>query len=214
MSAFKERPILFSAAMVRAILDGRKTQTRRIVKPKHGGEIFGWAGPSLAFEKVDEDEDSISLKTISSPYGVVGDRLWVRETHLDARNTNEGRILWVADGDRSRFSWTPSIHMPRKLSRVDLVKTEGRVERLQDISTEDAIAEGFACLSKDGGKTYKYGIPDLDGLPGTDNLGWAWQDWSADPIAAYRHLWELINGKGSWDLNPWVWVEIFKAVTP
>lgn len=101
--------------------------------------------------------------------------------------------------------------MPRWASRITLEVTGIRVERLQDISEEDAIAEGLSGITKDG-KLIKYGIPDQDGLPGTDNTGWPWRDWQKDPRDAYRRLWESINGRGSWDANPWVWVVEFKRV--
>jgi len=104
--------------------------------------------------------------------------------------------------------------MPRWASRITLEITAVRVERLHDISEADAVAEGLACITKDGDRTRKYGIPDADGMPGTDDHGWPWNEWRSDPREAYRKLWESINGPGSWDLNPWVWVIEFKRVTP
>lgn len=218
----RERPILFSGPMVRAILDGTKTQTRRVVKPQPAG---AWAAPG---------------KTMC-PYGAPGDRLWVRETwcyatdsfaccvgagykadgatmirsSLDASLIPEGALVFNGHSEKwpeNVRSWRPSIHMPRWASRLTLQVTDVRVERLQDISMEGARAEGLGCVTKDG-RLYKYGIADLDGLPGTDNTGWPWQEWDADPRVAYRKLWDSINAKRApWESNPWVWVVSFEKV--
>jgi len=101
--------------------------------------------------------------------------------------------------------------MPRWASRISLEITGIRVERLQDISEEDAIDEGLKAITKDG-KLIKYGIPDRDGYPGADDFGWNWGDWDKSPVLAYKRLWQSINGKGSWDLNPFVWVIEFKRI--
>ena len=106
------------------------------------------------------------------------------------------------------------IHMPRWASRITLEVTGIRVERLQEISELDAITEGLTALTKDGGRTIKHGIPDRDGLPGNDNYGWHWSEWEKDSRVAYRKLWESINGPGSWDANPWVWVIEFRRINP
>jgi hypothetical protein len=106
--------------------------------------------------------------------------------------------------------------MPRTACRLRLKITGIRVERLQDITEEDAKAEGLSCLTKDGGITYKYGIPDSDGLPGNDDFGWHWHDWNIDPRKSFQKLWDSINkdrGYG-WDTNPWLWVISFEKVTP
>ena len=103
--------------------------------------------------------------------------------------------------------------MPRKASRIDLEITEIRVQRLNDISEDDAKAEGLNGLTRDG-KLVKCGIPDSDGLPGTDNTGWPWDEWEIDARKAYKRLWEKINGPRSWDENPWVWVINFRRVRP
>lgn len=189
--AVTERPILFNGPMVRAVLDGRKTQTRRPY----------YARPTLP---------------------QAGDRLWVRETF--AANVPgcefQGGYSYRADhrdpkgdGPAHPIRWTPSIHMPRNASRITLDVEHVRVERLQDISEDDARAEGLECLTKDL-SLYKYGIPDRDGLPGTDDDGWPWQDWDTDPRKAFRTLWTRIYGAESWDANPLVWVCAFKRVTP
>ncbi len=165
------------------------------------------------------------------PYGAPGDRLWVKETwgahaHFDQTDWCADRL---SENDRDRWAiayragwgpnqagcrWRPSIYLPRWASRLTLEVTDVRVERVQEISANDAVAEGFKKLSKDGGQTWKYGIADLDGLPGNDDVGWHWKDWSADPCFAFRCLWDSINaarGHG-WESNPWAWAISFRVV--
>lgn len=110
----------------------------------------------------------------------------------------------------------PGMFLPIHLRHVMPVfeVTSVRAERLSTITPDGAKREGLSCSTKDFGRTLKYGIADYDGLPGTDDLGWPWKDWNSDPVAAYRTLWEKINGNGSWDENPWVWVIGFKRVQP
>lgn len=204
-----DRPILMSAPMVRAILAGAKTQTRRLVKgapddwapmqpevysptvvDRHGEEL---PGPD-AFGAGNEDGSD----WVRCPYGQPGDRLWVRETHMDlgacylyrADDSAEQERALVAPGQR----WRPAIHMPRAASRITLEITAVRVERLRDISEADARAEG---------------ISEFVG-------GWWCEHDDAEQIAGmtpqegYAHLWERINGAGSWAENPWVWVVTFQ----
>lgn len=181
----KLRPILFSAPMVRAILDGTKTQTRRVVKSRKDPDF----GCNMSPGEIAGDEKSHRL----CPYGQPGDRLWVRETFLGWYNTTDGSFshaaAYRADGYELEHGekWQPSIHMPRAASRITLEITRVRVERLQAINEVDAIAEGApwaACGSPQEG-SHK---------------------------AGYAQLWESINGTGSWDVNPWVWVVEFKRV--
>lgn len=137
----KERPIIFSAPMVRAILAGAKTQTRRVVKFKpwhqieerYDGSPWPWM----------YDDDRAADHWLPCPYGQAGDRLWVRESFCDARQAAAGRVLYRASGDTA-CGWKPSIHMPRFASRITLEITSVRVERLQDISEADARAEGIS----------------------------------------------------------------------
>ena len=233
----KERPILFSGPMVRALLEGRKTQTRRVVRITHRTP-----GTALCLEPAIGTPDPKAAAELC-PYGVPGDRLWVRETwqlvseqsSVDPNACGSRPRNWDPDGNRQDgeacavfaadgplvpqregwdTKWKPSIHMPRWASRLTLEITSVRVESLQEVSEADAKAEGLVTLTKDGGRTWKYGMADRDGLPGTDNDGWEWRDWSADPRAAYRRLWSDINGPDSWNANPWVWVVEFKVVTP
>lgn len=203
MNDMKERPILMSAPMVRAILAGTKTQTRRVVKPQPS-----WvADPFVPFKSDDADPESIIL----CPYGQPGDRLWVRENFSGpwCMETQDGsaavppskwglgsRIWYWADGEPSYGDWTrprPSIHMPRWASRITLEVTGVRVERLQDISVADAIAEGVNIH------------PDHHGKP---------RESIYSAVEAYRDLWEQINGPGSWDANPLVWVVEFERIKP
>lgn len=189
----KERPILFSSPMVRALLDGRKTQTRRIAKPiKHPDWGNEYSPGALITEK-----ESNSVIERACPYGSKGERLWVRETF--SQHPQFADIAYRADGEEFEDSdgflwapkWKPSIHMPRSASRIMLEITGVRVERLQDISEQDAIAEG------------------VDGENEAAKIGAGWYE---KPRRAYRRLWESINGTGSWDLNPFVWVIKFKEI--
>lgn len=200
----KERPILFSGPMVRAILDGRKTQTRRAVKP----QPTKLAGPN--FDGLWSDTIDPVVRYFACPYGQPGDRLWVKETFVP---TTDGKnYVYRADArDRSGYRWTsitpddkdvkwkPSIFCTRAASRIALKITDVRAERLQDISEADAISEGI----------------DRD----TTGVGWAryTPGWPTHGIVtgasardSYASLWESINGKNSWAANPWVWVIVFK----
>ena len=224
----KSRPILFIAPMVMAILNGRKTQTRRVVTPQpdktHDGEPYWNIGGYRAWSNRGiTDVLRMGGNEISCPYGKPGDRLWVRETWgpgihaLCAKYDRDYHVVYAADGGSAKQQrlndvWKPSIFMPRWASRITLEITGIRVERLHEISEADALAEGIKAITKDGGKTIKYGIPDADGFPGTDDHGWAWKDWQYCQRTAYRDLWQRINGTGSWDKNPLVWIIEFKRI--
>jgi len=202
----KERPILFSAPMVRAILDGSKTQTRRMVKHNIVGLPACTPSDSSTGKPLNElwvdDNDMFTC-----PYGKQGDRLWVRETHYIVyaqgnKNNHVIEIDYKADLNHTKRmcpqQWRPSIHMPRWASRILLgVKTVG-VERLQDISAEDAIAEGirYHSLYNEWGGVEEH--PDST----ADIPQWRWYE---DPREAFMHLWISINGEHSWNENPWVW---------
>lgn len=233
----KERGMIFNGEMVRAILDGRKTQTRRIIKPQPEATLSGslsgkWLSRPLNGLLLPKIEDI----AIHCPFGVVGDRIWVRETFqgplfdydlMDSYCKDPTPFekpefcVYKADGvpapefynadDELHCCWRPSIHMPRWASRIMLKITDVRVERLNSINEHDAIAEGLAEISKDW-RTYKYGVPDRDGYPGTDDCGWPWHEWECYPISAYSKLWESIYGADSWQANPWVWVIEFKRI--
>lgn len=212
----RERPILFSAPMVRAILAGTKTQTRRVIKdqsigeryshPKDDGSIhLEWQGDPCCGSGVWNVPEYSG--TALCPYGLIGDRLWVREAFSgphcmgDAPPSKWGacsRIWYWADGNPAGGDWTkpkPSIHMPRWASRITLEVTGVRVERLQAISEADALAEGI--VETCGGY----------GLPGGSHFH------SVDPRESYWSLWEAINGPGSVQADPWVWVVEFRRLT-
>jgi len=216
--------------MVKAILEGRKTQTRRICKPACdlGGEMAGsvhparesgwiawWPGndPGLAeFTKLAYKDG------FQCPYGKPGDRLWVRETWCHAatsgydapsdgreipvwyRASDEGEVDASEDLDGNRAGWKPSIHMPRWASRITLEITSVKAERLQDISQQDVLAEGIIEATKDE-KLIKYGLRE-----------WPWMDWHLDHQSAFKQLWQSIHGPDSWATNPWLWVIEFKRV--
>lgn len=195
----KARPILFSAPMIRAILDGRKSQTRRIIKPQprqiDGGWQYGKKYQNHAFGAAATPATDI-FYPYQCPYGQPGDHLWVRETW---QKFGKEYAYAATDGDVfSETKWRPSIHMPRDASRITLQITDIRAERLHDITESDAIDEGINFTTQNGGPNKYY-----------DNYHtgrWMDSEMLNNPIASYRTLWETINGPGSWEQNPWVWV--------
>ncbi|WP_017903550.1 hypothetical protein [Pseudomonas asplenii] len=233
MPEVKERPILFSGPMVRAIISGQKTVTRRAVSAKltsQFDEPRGHTDIEAGYPFV-ECHDGFHPATEFCPYGQPGDRLWVRETwgvishtwneHGEmvdwvpdrpatairelpfGRGYYSGHVIYAADGPSEwagdddgggepRSAWHPSIHMPRAASRILLEITDVRVERLQNITPDQAIAEGVKTCEQD---------IDPDG-----------NDYS--PYELFGGLWTMINGMDSWNANPWVWVVEFKRVTP
>jgi len=199
-TAVKERPILFSAPMVRAILAGQKTQTRRIVNPRYSWEVDDSEGVNKVYYPCYVTGEPEPME-VPCPYGDVGDRLWVRETHYVERagyqDGTDRFILYKATDDHAPVSkWTPSIHMPRLASRINLEIVEVAVQRVREISREDAIAEGIFLNDNDW---WDAG----NGLRG-----------ELSPEAAFRELWASINGSESWTNNPWVWVIKFKKLSP
>ena len=300
----KERPILFSGPMVQAILEGRKTQTRRLIKePNHranygfshlfdfvdgvasfnlcvvdGYETYetkcpygqpgdkdwttgpipanGWyyvrdfiAGQpeSLVYLRQfkfegelritwgwDEGDDPEAIEMDGGPttetiqWKRPGDHLWVRETwrkqsysFVDS-DRNFSEYHYAADnteGVNALLKWKPSIHMPRLASRILLEITGVRVERLQDITYEDAKAEGVERFEYDPSWVPSYSDPDSGGR------GYTWRDYEDEadtefgpafstPQESFQSLWQSINGPGSWNQNPWVWVIEFKRIEP
>lgn len=254
----KERPILFSAPMVRAILEGRKTMTRRVLKtqpipvkhqsqmerlPGNGGELY--VGPDLL-----PTEDTVGLVLALKlsrgctrfmggdvyakdfcPYGVPGDRLWVRETHYAfgwwMRNgrTKKGNQKWTfvrvsigmpiqfdrpVDVWKSRDKSNPETShwyerrarfMPKSYARIWLEISSVRVERLNDITWEDAEAEGIQCVPTEDEEDSYWCVEPNDERGTADR-----------PDDVFSFLWESINGRESWDANPWVWVVEFRRV--
>lgn len=212
----KERPILFQGPLVRAILEDRKTQTRRTLNPQPTDDTTGsgswfWKKQAICSHRWPEG--------LISPYGVPGDHLWVREAwqpvHDDfsIRYTADGETRyagaaqanWFADDykkEKMRERGRPSIHMPRWASRLTLAIEEVRVQRLQDITEEDAKAEGAELK-----------ILKTDLTPEEIALI-DWPLWEPEkPYKSYFSLlWESINGFGSWKDNPWVWAITFKRL--
>lgn len=208
----KERGIIFNAEMVRAILDGRKTQTRRLVNLVPTTHDFhGWVMSSTCAK--DEGKaiwaigNSPLLKDpirLNCPLGKIGDRLWVRETWqcglctestFAYKSTHKPSDL--EEGWNEKIKWRPSSQMPRWVSRILLEITGVRVERLQDIREEDAVAEGVAPLH---GGYWKHYQP-----------GWTQHQLSAR--GSFVTLWNSINGEDAWYKNPWMWVVEFKNVS-
>lgn len=211
----KERPILFKGELVRAILEGRKTQTRRLVKPS----TVAWLGSNAG---------GMDSAIDHCPYGSPGDRLWVRESWGDADHYYQGHVndcpsvvaystrdaiqfdadeptpiaaTDMASWNWDKMKWRPSIHMPRWASRIDLEVVEVRVQRLQDITEEDAREEGL-----------DEWIPCnvITGLKGV-RLGGAFRQATCREHFAW--LWDIINGKrATWASNPWVWAITFRRV--
>lgn len=197
-----EKPILFKGDMVRAILGGTKTQTRRVIKPQPPEDVGRIYGPEL-YEpaRYDKNGDMYPGKPIFGIYDedgewgakypyCIGDNLWVRETW----SNDNGKIKYRADGPSLEngyeigflsTTWRPSIFMPRSASRITLEITDVRVQRVQDISEDDAFAEGIG-----------------EG------------DWLGDPVGEYKILWNIINAKRgySWESNPWVYAVTFKVL--
>lgn len=202
----KERGIIFNAEMVRAILDGRKTQTRRVMNNQPctlSGETISVQQDDFNFRWVGDLHNDTS-GWFPCPLGKIGDRLWVRETwrkfdFSDKCGCSEypcgcpenGAIMYRATQDDGESKWRPSIHMPRRYSRITLEITDVRVERLQSISEADAKAEGFDNSQSDA----------------ANSIGWF-----EKPIRAFRRIWENIYGDDGWNNNHWVWVIEFKKV--
>jgi hypothetical protein len=201
----KEKPILFSTEMVRAILDGRKTQTRRVVKPQpkthHRSDtrLHFYPRTSNNWEVKDiwaGDCFSI-LDSFKCPYGKVGDLLWVRETFGQGVS---GKFYYKADkgiADKIVLSWKPSIFMPKDAARIWLRITDVRVEKLGEITEGDAVAEGISIQSTG----YYCWHPDESLVDSACEAG-----------DAFRKLWQSINGHDSWNANPWVWVIEFEVL--
>lgn len=217
-----ERGMIFNSEMVRAILDGRKTQMRRIIKDCTVGR-----DPISKFIQVGKKfigcypEDVPELIRECCPYGVPGDRIWVRETfqgplfdfeQMEAYQEDSSKFkkpefcVYKADGkpapeffdadDNLHCGWRPSIHMPRWASRITLEITGVRVEQLKSISEEEARSEGVARLREGFWKHYQPG----------------WTQHQLSARGSFATLWDSIYGFGDWDRNPWVWVVEFKRI--
>ncbi len=204
----KERPILFKGLLVRTILAGQKTVTRRVVKPQFQTAPVDVVDGVPSWDSPTNYAGEVQMNTQHGdpcPYGKPGDRLWVRETWARVGNCDPGYLTFAATYPdclppeqenipaASEIRWRPSIHMFRRDSRILLEITDVRVERLQDISRADIRAEGLQCPHE----------------LASDDVSPNYRDWYP---AAWRALWESTGG--DWAANPWVWVVEFKRVTP
>ena len=241
MPEIKERPILFSAPMVRAILEGRKTVTRRALNERALKNIGYGVQLGECHELPSEGPlhpNSIGYYNDFCPFGQPGDRLWVRETWTRTGNGDPGYLTYRATypaclppyleniPPASDIRWKPSIHMFRADSRILLEITDIRVERLQGISDEQAVAEG--CFFTDYGRKCGHGgkgWTDVGACPAPESThqqreGWMWDKTTSHeqclgaPRWAFANLWNAVNGPDAWDSNPWVWVIEFKQVMP
>jgi hypothetical protein len=199
------KPIYFSRFEIQALLAGKKTQLRRPIRHQRD-----WVRPAVDDDGVAHGYCDSAIPGIVCPFGHVGSHLWVRETfapcehpenHEHAKHgyTYRADWDWFDDSEQRDFAWKPSIHMPRRASRITLEIVNVRVQRLQDIDHRGALAEGWLEANK----------PDSHGCPKgvwIDAIG----DGDDACINWYANLWNQINGPGSWDKNPWVWVLEFK----
>lgn len=196
----KEIPILFSTEMVQAILDGRKSQTRRTLKVK-GCKLFTPENPNDWTK-----EDIERWNENYHPCGQPGDLLWVREAfkYIDEEET---RVDYKSQYTYPEYHmWRPSIHMPKSAARIWLQVEEVKVERLQYISWDDALSEGIHVKYWGDDKNQPYAYRKSDPQKETT-------DYQRSPIVAFRDLWTDINGRTSWNANPWVWVVKFKVLS-
>jgi len=197
----KEHPIIFGTESVKAILEGRKTQTRRVIKPQPINADYWTFHQDTPFNGAFyPNTDNALPKLLKCPYGQVGDRLWVKETWWE----DSGDIYFKVDCPTmptnmhfEKGKWKSALFMPRKFSRINLEITGLRVERLQEITGEDAITEGF--LTYFGTKSYdEYKMGTL----------------MHSPISQFTQYWDSLNAKRGygWETNPWVWVIEFKIL--
>jgi len=213
----KERPILFSAPMVQAILAGQKTQTRRIIKPQPpaGTVSVGILHPTTSPTYTWLQDDALVDNGQRCPYGQPGDRLYVRETWARPTTLDPGPTIYRADypacvpsyytniPPEDEVVWKPSIHMPRSASRITLEIINVRVERLHDISYEDAIAEGMPDAS------------NAQPLPGprVETLE-QFARRTKFPQRSFFVMWDQLHGEGAREADPWLWVVEFRRVQP
>lgn len=200
----KHIPILFSTEMVQAILDGRKTMTRRAVKlPENASDPY-WS--------IDNNEwlffkNGWGGNKLKCPYGQLGDVLWVRESWRTVGGYSEKPDYSVMSKKdfvyKANEDWNgpfkPSIHMPKSACRIFLQVTDVRVERLREISEDDAVAEGANKMYEAGFGGFYLDEPEII-------------DYDADYRTGFKKIWQSINGVASWYANPWVWVISFKRI--
>jgi hypothetical protein len=209
-----DRPILFSSPMVKALLAGTKSQTRRIIKPQPPTDVVRhcwFDAPLYGFTRdVDISKDWHVVRLLAYK----GDRLWCKETWAPLaalKHNDPGTRALIDNGfyradcsvqDDEIDRWRPSIFMPRTRSRITLLVDDVKVERLQDISEDDAIAEGVVDMGRRDGEPYSHCH-----IPGVPSIRV-----EHDAVPVYSQLWELINGPGSWASNPWIVCYRFRVV--
>ena len=200
-----ERPILCQTDMVQAILEDRKTQTRRGFHQASylTNETQSFRGMGFINGREDQYAAAIgteNFRTIhKSKYGKPGDLLWVRETWAPLGEKPNHNWMYKSDVSQHYSKWKPSIHMPKDASRIWLMIEEIRVERVQDISEEDAIAEGIQRIDQHGVEVWRR-YDDKNTV-------------TMSPMISFWSLWSSINGEESWDSNPWVWVIKFRVLS-
>lgn len=217
----KTKPILYATEMVQAILEGRKTQTRRtkgLEEINKKPDFYRYNRPCDQFDDFPKDchiflDDKINTGAyiVKCPYEI-GDILWVRETFTGIEQ-NDGKLKYHYKADSNwaldkalKIYWKPSIHMPKEAARLFLKITNIRVERLFEISEEDAISEGIECKIVENMKEYRaYLVKDSEHVFGKNS-------YPDTPQCSFLELWEKINGKESVNSNPWVWVIEFEKV--
>lgn len=212
----KERPIIFSGEMVRAILEGRRTQTRRIINPQPYEGCSKLIGPEMYAPAIEDKDGMIDAGPeiygvydeygeygCKCPYGQPGDRLWVRETWAMSGHERVEYRAFPKDGKdfRSVSGWRASIHMPRWASRITLEIVDVKVERLQKMSSDDLEKEGLNYFENEdfcAAEHYQAGGSPIQG--------------GSPERFAFIALWNRIYGAGSWESNPWVWKIEFKRI--
>jgi hypothetical protein len=230
----KESPIIFNTEMVRAITEGRKTQTRRVIKKQpddtvdkieRAAILDGTNRERFMYQNYGEER----AEAISCPYGQKGDLIWVRESFAKVPSTafpkSEGmdagdgyHYHFRAGWDRSPIPWKPSIHMPKNAARIWLRVKDVRIERVKGISDADALAEGIKFhkpVPGDGGPIFNNYAPAKPGHFSNNTL------WNAGiyhnhfhkAIDSFRSLWHSIIGPESWEENPWIWVIEFEVLS-
>lgn len=223
--------ILMKPYLHQATIEGRKTQTRRVIVPqpeqitvmgtdcwRWNTAIYGWIDGEgfrkrLAFYAKHKTGDVAYVKE-----GLVK---WEKTGIAVYKSDNVAVVLKNGYGENEFIDWNwkrdylSPLHLPAKAARTFIKFTDVRVERLKEISNVDCHNEGLKSLSKDNGRTYKFGIPDSDGLPGNDDYGWHWSEWCTQQRAAFRKLWDSINtDRGfAWDSDPWCWVYVYELIT-
>jgi len=204
---------IFNTQEVQAIISGNKRTFREICKRQPQGEM---EQPYVIRQA--------GITKFNYPFGKipykVGQKIFCKESFCEAGSykgitlEKELRVEYKADGGCLVGNWKPAQHMRQEHSRLFPIIKEIRVERLSEISEEDAIAEGIKAISKDNRQTFKYGVPDRDGFPGNNDFGWAWTDWQKTAKEAFGKFWNATHKKPEekFEASPFVWCVTFEVV--